>query len=171
MRLRFCANAKQRIGADHGAVAVEFAILLPVFLLLVFGILDFGHGLYMKHMVTNASREGARYATRYRENAGTRIIPQNLVPSITNYVIKTSAENSNKGGCGLDQLMPTDANPQVSNADLTDGAKSPGYTTGTTGSDITVTVTATKHWWVIGSLIPTLGDKLDLSGTTVMKCE
>lgn len=43
-----------------GATAVEFAIVLSLLFLLVFGIIDFGFYLYDAHIITNASREGAR---------------------------------------------------------------------------------------------------------------
>jgi len=39
---------------------VEFALVLPVFLVLVFAIIDFGLGLYANVAVANAAREGAR---------------------------------------------------------------------------------------------------------------
>jgi Flp pilus assembly protein TadG len=49
------------IGAhDRGAEAVEFALVVPIFLLLVFGIVDFGYMINRDTMVNNASREGAR---------------------------------------------------------------------------------------------------------------
>jgi Flp pilus assembly protein TadG len=44
---------------------VEFAIVLPVLLLLVFGIIDFGRALYTLNNLTSAVREGARYASAY----------------------------------------------------------------------------------------------------------
>jgi Flp pilus assembly protein TadG len=140
---------------------------------LAFGIFDFGHAFYMQQMITSASREGARYATKYHTDAsGTQILPPNLTPSIPNYVINTSAQNGNNGGFGLNSLLPSDANPQVVNADLTSTTKSPGYSSASpSGLDITVTVSATKNWWVIGNLIPTLGTQKTLSATTVMKCE
>ena len=49
------------IGAhERGAEAVEFALVVPVFLLLVFGVVDFGYMINHDTMVNNASREGAR---------------------------------------------------------------------------------------------------------------
>lgn len=40
---------------------VEFALVLPILLLLVFGIIEFGRLLFMFASVSSASREGARY--------------------------------------------------------------------------------------------------------------
>ncbi|MGN0334309.1 MAG: TadE/TadG family type IV pilus assembly protein [Lachnospiraceae bacterium] len=47
---------------EKGQATVEFALILPIFILLVFGIIDFGWLFYNKIQVNNASREGARYA-------------------------------------------------------------------------------------------------------------
>ena len=41
---------------------VEFALVAPVFLILIFAIVDFGLGLRAWITITNAAREGARYA-------------------------------------------------------------------------------------------------------------
>ena len=48
---------------EYGAVAVEFALILPVFLTLVFGVIEFGVLLTNKISLTNAARVGARYAS------------------------------------------------------------------------------------------------------------
>jgi Flp pilus assembly protein TadG len=45
---------------QRGAAAIEFAIVLPLLVLLVFGIIEFSFLLYDKSVITNASREGAR---------------------------------------------------------------------------------------------------------------
>jgi Flp pilus assembly protein TadG len=47
---------------QRGQSLVEFALILPVFIILVFGIIDFGMGLRAYITVTQATREGARYA-------------------------------------------------------------------------------------------------------------
>ena len=41
---------------------VEFALMAPVVLLLLFGIVDFGRALFIANELTNAAREGARVA-------------------------------------------------------------------------------------------------------------
>ena len=48
--------------ADRGAAAVEFALVLPLLLLLVFGIIDFGRAINAQITLTQAAREGARLA-------------------------------------------------------------------------------------------------------------
>jgi Flp pilus assembly protein TadG len=45
---------------ERGAVAAEFALLLPVLLTILFGIIEFGMIMYSREVITNASREGAR---------------------------------------------------------------------------------------------------------------
>jgi Flp pilus assembly protein TadG len=47
---------------DRGAAAVEFALVLPLLLLIVFGIIDFGRALNAQITLTQAAREGARLA-------------------------------------------------------------------------------------------------------------
>lgn len=44
----------------RGAAAVEFAVVAPVFLLLVFGMIEYGRMVMVQQVITNASREGAR---------------------------------------------------------------------------------------------------------------
>lgn len=50
-------------GDRTGAAAVEFAVVAPIFLLLIFGMIDFGRAMMMSQVVQNASREGARLAS------------------------------------------------------------------------------------------------------------
>lgn len=45
-----------------GSAVVEFALLAPIFLLFVFGIIEFGRVMQVKNVITNASREAARAA-------------------------------------------------------------------------------------------------------------
>ena len=45
---------------EHGGSLVEFAIVMPLLFVILFGIIEFGILLYDKAMITNASREGAR---------------------------------------------------------------------------------------------------------------
>lgn len=45
-----------------GAATVEFAVVLPVFLIMVLGMIEFGRAFMVQQVITNASREGARQA-------------------------------------------------------------------------------------------------------------
>jgi Flp pilus assembly protein TadG len=59
---------------------VEFALIIPIFLLFVFGILDLGRAVYAYHTLNNAAREGARVAvvdqtlTRIQDRAAGRAV-------------------------------------------------------------------------------------------------
>lgn len=46
--------------SSKGASALEFALVLPLLVLLLMGILDWGYYFYAEQVVTNAAREGAR---------------------------------------------------------------------------------------------------------------
>ena len=50
----------RRKNGEKGQALVEFTLLIPIFLLLLFAIVDFGMGFYSWITVTNAAREGAR---------------------------------------------------------------------------------------------------------------
>jgi Flp pilus assembly protein TadG len=45
-----------------GQSLVEFALILPVLLLILMGVIDFGRAIYAYNAVSNAAREGARTA-------------------------------------------------------------------------------------------------------------
>ena len=51
----------KRSQRERGQALVEFAMVVPIFLILVFGIVDFGMGLRAWISITNSAREGARY--------------------------------------------------------------------------------------------------------------
>lgn len=80
---------------ERGQALVEFTLIIPIFLLLVFAIVDFGMGLYSWITVTNAAREGARLGTvgadqtsiiaRVRDTAG-NLDNENLTVDVTNCV-------------------------------------------------------------------------------------
>jgi Flp pilus assembly protein TadG len=54
------AVTDRRRARDRGAAAVEFALILPVLLLIVFGIIDFGRMLNAQITTNQAAREAAR---------------------------------------------------------------------------------------------------------------
>lgn len=116
---------------QEGAAAVEFALILPILILLVLGGIDFGHRLYMQHLITNASREGARYAAKY-----TGTSPEPTSAAVSDYVKKPPPP-------------PGGLNYNAFNLDtLTVNAT---YAGTFPNRIATVTVTAVKHWWVLGT--------------------
>ncbi len=52
------------IWGDRGAAAVEFAVLIPLLMIIVFGIIEFGFIWLQSHYIANAAREGSRVAAR-----------------------------------------------------------------------------------------------------------
>lgn len=129
---------------ERGAVAVEFALLLPVLLTILFGTIEFGMIMYGREVVTNASREGAR--------AG---IVQ-VSPKPTSGQIKTIATNYLAGtGINLSDVTIT-----VTGA----GGVSPTM----------LTVTATyKYPWLIAYIPTVLGlpSPLPITMSTTMRNE
>jgi len=56
-------QAIRRFRSSDAAAMVEFAIVLPIILLVVFAAIDFGRALYTVNNLTAAVREGARLAS------------------------------------------------------------------------------------------------------------
>jgi len=63
-RCRLCGRKRR------GAAVVEFAIVAPIFFLMVLGIIEFGRMVMVQQVITNASREGARIAILDDTTAG-----------------------------------------------------------------------------------------------------
>jgi Flp pilus assembly protein TadG len=71
---------------DRGAAAVEFALVLPLLLLIIFGIVDFGRMLNAKILISEAAREGARAAAIAGAGAATpriEMVVQGLPVSVS----------------------------------------------------------------------------------------
>src|SRR5262245_38974317 len=51
-----------------GAAALEMALVLPLFIVLILGLIDFGHMLYTVNTITTAAREGARRGVVQRQS-------------------------------------------------------------------------------------------------------
>jgi Flp pilus assembly protein TadG len=56
-------RSPRRPAGARGATLVEFALLLPLFALLLFGMITVGLALNERQQITHATREGARYAS------------------------------------------------------------------------------------------------------------
>ncbi len=130
-----------------GAAAVEFAVLLPVLIAVLFGIIDFGD-LFMKdHLITNACREGARYGVAYRVDASNnRILPSSQTSQITGVVNNY-----------LNGLLPSGS------------WTVPTPTYDAASRRLTVTVNATKPWF--GPLALVLTNPFPISSSTIMIAE
>ncbi len=125
----------------RGSVITEFALILPVLLLIFGGIIDFGRAYWFKHTLTWASREGARQ--------GAIMTPTNWnVTTVKNKVVQAV-----QNGCGL----------TISTSDVT-------VTPGTgpvpgANLDITVTVTVPFNFMLLPISLN------NLSGSTIMRFE
>jgi Flp pilus assembly protein TadG len=60
--MRKRARLLPRLRSESGAELIEFALALPLLLLVVLGIIDFGFLFQKYEVITNAAREGARIA-------------------------------------------------------------------------------------------------------------
>jgi Flp pilus assembly protein TadG len=78
----------------QGAAAVEFAIVAPLFFLLVFGMLEFGRAIMVQQVLTNAAREGARIAVLDSPNP----THDQVVNTVTSYM-------QNSGISGINVTM------------------------------------------------------------------
>ena len=58
-----------KYGNPKAQAALEFALVLPILLLLILGVMDFGRLFYTKMILTNAAREGANYLAYFPEDA------------------------------------------------------------------------------------------------------
>jgi Flp pilus assembly protein TadG len=72
---------RKRSNDDEGAVLIEFALVIGLFFMLVFGMVDFGLAINTKTQLTNAGREGARLGT------------VNLVPGAVEARVREAADN------------------------------------------------------------------------------
>ena len=59
----------KRLRGEEGQDIVEFALVLPILMIVLFGIIDFGWIFYSTAMVGNAAREGARFAVMNYEGS------------------------------------------------------------------------------------------------------
>jgi Flp pilus assembly protein TadG len=46
--------------ANQGQALIEFALIIPILILLVIGLFDLGTAVYTRNVIANAAREGAR---------------------------------------------------------------------------------------------------------------
>lgn len=78
---------KRRRSRQLGQSLAEFAIVVPIFLIIVFGVVDFSLGLKAWLTVTNASREGARVLvlgqTCAQVTNQTKTVAASLHPAVT----------------------------------------------------------------------------------------
>ncbi len=127
--------------SEGGTAALEFALILPLFLILIFGVVEFGLILYYKGLITHAGREGARWGALY------------TIPRRTNGDVQTYVGNF------LTSVNLTGATITVSGAG------------GVQGTPLSVRVDYPYEYVVLSHLIGLFAGPLTLSAETVMVLE
>lgn len=140
---------RRRARSERGAAAVEFALVVPLLLLIVFGIVNFGFVFAQQLSLGNGARQAARYA---------------VIDGPTCAQIRTEGRNS---GATIGMTATQVPVPAVSGC-ASDATKPCAGTT--TGTNITVTMTRTAAWVVpippFNFLTPPT-----LTGRGIMRCE
>lgn len=150
--MRMCVRKHDR--SDRGAAAVEFALVVPILLLVMVGIVNFGFVLAQQISLNNAARQAARYA---------------VVDGRTCSDIKTEGRTAGET-VGMSVSAGTVPTPVVTNC----GADSVRPCAGTApNTNITVTMTRTggANGWVITMPPFNLLAVPVVQGTGVMRCE
>ena len=150
MKLNFTALKKQ-----NGGSAVEFAFILPLLLLFVFGIIEWGVYLFDEHIITNASRAGARHGVI---QASPRVSADEIQARVLYYT------GSNLVTFGAQNTPQVDVRVGVNPAICT-----------TKGDELAVTVNYSYNFLLLpalprltGGFFPTTRT---ISARTVMRCE
>jgi Flp pilus assembly protein TadG len=147
-----------KFGSQKGAAMVEFALVLPLLLLIVFGIIEFGIIFFNQQVITNASREGARYG----------------IVSQTPRVTQTQIRQRVKDYCFNNLITFGSTNRTPGDADITmvGWTSAPVFPT----NDLRVTVSWNYQFLVLPAIGSTFfGGSADtgipLSATSLMKYE
>lgn len=67
---------RRRTTVSRGQAMVELALVLPLFLMLLFGIIVLGIGVFYQQQITNAAREAARYASIHSATSRCPTVPR-----------------------------------------------------------------------------------------------
>jgi len=145
---------------EKGATAVEFALVFPLFIVLIFLIIEFSIVLYDKALVTHAAREAIRSCSVLDlDESGDPVTPTDQ--AITNAVYKYLGFNSETNGSILITLGG-------------EGPVAPDINLGPIGGrgeSISVTVSFPYTFLMIPNFIPGLPNPLTLSSTATMRRE
>ena len=135
------------INDQQGAVAVEFAFVLPLLIVLLVGIMEFGLILYNQQVLTNACREGTRAGIVTRS------------PRLDSTAIATVVND-------YTQAHLVTFGSATSAATVIDNSGGTAF-----GDDLRVTVSYDYDFLVLSRFIGSLAGGLTLSAQTVMKYE
>jgi len=128
------------IRIQNGAAMVEFALILPWFLLILFGIINYSILLFDQAIITNAAREGARWGS--------------INTTKTSTAVCASSSPGNTDPCGVANNYATSS--LISFGAATVNTSSVGD--GTSGSQVTVTIT--YHYTGLGYSLTNFDNQL-----------
>lgn len=142
---------------ERGITAVEFALLLPLVALILFGIIEFGLILYDQAVITNASRDGARAGIVFGSN--TINVRTAVNADITRLVTFGASSNTVNISTNVDgTIYPNSGCPNTTPANcITNPARC---------SYLTVTITYPYTSLMLGHFAGR-----NLTATTIMRCE
>jgi Flp pilus assembly protein TadG len=106
------ARSNGRKTSDRGTAAVEFALMVPVLLLILFGIIDFGRALNAQITLTGAAREGVRLAALGYSNAAIQARVAAAAPSLSGVTVTVAS--SCPAGAGPTQDAQVDVSYEFS---------------------------------------------------------
>lgn len=88
-----------------GVGTIELALTIPLFLILAFGIFEFGRAIYAKNVIINMSREGANLYSRDARR------PQYIMDALA--LTSESVEMQNSGMIYLTKVEGTSDGPKI----------------------------------------------------------
>jgi Flp pilus assembly protein TadG len=141
----FKADLRRLIRDERGVALVEFALVLPLLLVLLFGMLDFGRAFNYWIDSTHLANEGARWAV-VNKNPGTGTLQQFIQQQAD------TDELRNGGSTSVPDPMQVCVSFPVDN----DTGQS-----GVVGAPVKVTASVTYHW------LPFLGEHIGVLNTKV----
>lgn len=90
---------RRRNRDQRGAAAVEFALILPIFLMVLFGIIDFGYAINRASLVNNAARDAVREASFGATEAQVKAVADVTLEGIPNYRVVVSCKKKDNTPC------------------------------------------------------------------------
>jgi Flp pilus assembly protein TadG len=95
----------RRLQSTKAAALIEFAVALPLLVVLVVGIFDFGGAFNLKQELNNAAREGARFGASQPTND---LLNSGTPPSVdaVRYVVASYLQAARINDCGLGAMSP-----------------------------------------------------------------
>jgi Flp pilus assembly protein TadG len=130
----------------RGTAMVEFIIILPILLGLLFAILEFGLAFVRWQTISNAAREGARLA-----------------------VVAPNGCSAGAVGAQVQNVVNTYA--AAANIDTSEVTTISSNLCAGTGELVTVRVEHDFDFPVLSALMPSISDAVTLVGTSVMRTE